>query len=109
MEKFDMLKGMKTEYFGNMSCVMQEMGAWKEDNSPNMEFFRTNLWAGMEEEMDVDFRNDLVMKYEMCEKFVMAMPEPEMPMAPFKKMFGKPIMFQNCILVRNHTIFNLRV
>ena len=100
MEKLDDLKEFKAHLFGNLSCVMQEMGAWDADNMPNMKYYLEDMWAMMEEDLDPMFVEELKKKYQICEKFAEGLPTPDTPVAPFKKMFGKSIMFHNCALVR---------
>ena len=96
MDSLEGLKEAKTHVLGNISCTMHLLGKWNEDNTVKIETYTKTKWDLMPEPMPEDFKNDLVMKYEMCNDFVNAIPAPEVEMAPFKKMFGKAFMFNKC-------------
>ena len=103
MENLNMLKDMKVDVFGNMSCVMQTIGFWDKDNMPVKDTYKVDMFELMPG-IDETLKEYLQMKGDVCEKFVLALPEPEGDVAPFKKMFGKGIMMHNCMLVRIYTL-----
>jgi hypothetical protein len=92
---FAALKEGKVEKLGNLSCVMKELRFWNNDRSVNIDFLTGGLWDLMPDQ-DPDFVDEAKKSAKFCHKAINSLPEYDGPMMPFKKMFGKQLMFHQC-------------
>ena len=109
MENLDALKEMKVELFGNMSCTMQALGYWDQENKPKKEFYKNDMFGLLPVSVEEEFKSQMSMKAEICFKFIETLPEPEMDLPPFKKMFGNGIMMHNCMHVSSSLFMLLSI
>ena len=104
MDNLAKLKQLKIDNLGNLTCVMKETSQWKADGSVNVEFYTKTMWEEMEkdesiEQVEESFKEEMIKRYSKCEKVMKAVPELPEDAPPYKKMFAKQIVFQNCALV----------
>ncbi len=98
------LKGLreaKVQTLGNITCVMRTTGMWNDDLTPNTEYYQKTMWDLMAEhgkEQPEDFKEEMKMYYKMCEGVANAIPPLPEDAAPFKKRFGKGVLFHKCTL-----------
>jgi len=109
IEAVNALKVDKVTRFSNLTCVMTTSGMWNEDRSINMEFWTKTKWESLPEPMPQEFVEHFNQKVEICDKLSDAIPQPKEGDAPFKRMFGKQLFFQHCIIKKKCDLCSMKL